>query len=88
MNTNAAGLEQVLNQNPDGGTVGKLPATKSGFHGDAVIQHATTGVTSGFTAGSGTPVLDDSIFTGATGSAAYTIGDIVAALKDKGIIAA
>lgn len=59
-----------------------------GFYGvNAVIQPATTGTTTGFTANSGTAVKDDSTFTGGTGSKAYTIGDIVLALKQCGIMA-
>ena len=60
-----------------------------GFYGtSAVVQPATTGTTTGFTAGSGTAANDDSTFTGNTGSAAYTIGDIVLALKQVGLLAA
>jgi len=60
-----------------------------GFFGSTpVAQPDTTGTTTGFTAGSGTAVLDDSTFTGDTGSTAYTIGDVVKALKDLGLLAA
>ena len=51
-------------------------------------QQSTTGTTTGFTAGSGTAVNDDSTFTGNSGTAAYTVGDLVLALKNHGIIAA
>lgn len=54
----------------------------------AVAQPATTGTTTGFTAGSGTTAHDDSTFTGGTGSTAYRISDIVLALKQVGILAA
>ena len=64
-------------------------ASTNGFFGATpVVQPDTTGTTTGFTAGSGTAVLDDSTFTGDTGTAAYTIGDIVKALKDLGLLAA
>ncbi len=60
-----------------------------GFYGAAtVVQPATTGTTSGFTQNSGSNVNVDSVFTGNTGSAAYTIGDVVKALKDLGLLAA
>lgn len=52
-----------------------------------VVQPATTGQTAGFTAGAGAAVLVDSVFTGGTGTKAYTVGDIVKALKAAGIMA-
>lgn len=58
------------------------------FAATAVAQPSTTGTTAGFTAGTGTSVNDDSTFTGNTGASAYTIGDIVKALKDLGLLAA
>ena len=58
-----------------------------GFYGEsAVAQYATEGTTAGFTAGSGTAANDDSTFTGNTGTKAYTVGDIVLALKGLGLI--
>jgi hypothetical protein len=56
------------------------------FDAEPVAQQATTGTTTGFTAGAGTAVLDDSTFTGDVGTAAYTIGDVVLALKNLGIL--
>ena len=53
-----------------------------------VVQPSTTGTTTGFTAGSGNGANDDSTFTGGTGTAAYTVGDVVLALKQAGIMAA
>lgn len=59
------------------------------FFGSAVVgQQATTGTTTGFTAGAGTAVQDVSTFTGNSGTKAYTIGDIVLALKNYGLLAA
>lgn len=64
-------------------------ASLLGFHGaTAVAQQATTGTTTGFTAGSGTAANDDSTFTGNSGTKAYTVGDIVLALKNYGLLAA
>jgi len=66
-----------------------LSGALAGFYGvTPVAQPSTTGTTTGFTAGVGTAVLSDSTFTGNTGSAAYTIGDIVKALKNLGLLAA
>lgn len=45
-----------------------------------------SGVTSGFTANTGTPMLSGSTSTGGSGSTVYTFGDIVAALKTLGVI--
>jgi hypothetical protein len=51
-----------------------------------VAQYQTKGTTAGFTAGSADTVTSDSTFTGNVGTRAYTIGDIVAALKKCGIM--
>jgi len=47
----------------------------------------TTGTTTGFTAGAGAAVLVDSTFTGGLGTTAYSLGDIVLALKRAKILA-
>jgi hypothetical protein len=52
-----------------------------------VAQQSGTGETTGFTAGSGTAVNDDSTFTGNVGSTAYRISDVVKALKNYGLLA-
>lgn len=72
-----------------GTKIGTATNQKLGFwNATPVVQPSTTGTATGFTAGSGTAVKEDSTFTGGTGSKAYTIGDIVKALKDTGLMAA
>jgi hypothetical protein len=80
-------------------SIGTLTVTASAIIGDAATdtvafygatptaRYNTTGTVTGFTAGSGTGVNDDSTFTGNTGSTAYTVGDVVRALKQLGVIA-
>ena len=71
-----------------GTKLGEAANQKLGFWGATpVVQPSGTGETVGFTAGSGTAVLDDSTFTGNIGSTAYRINDIVKALKQTGILA-
>lgn len=70
-------------------TILSATTQKLGFFGTTpVVQQATTGTATGFTAGSGTAVNDDSTFTGGSGSKAYRISDLVLALKNYGILAA
>lgn len=65
----------------------RVDGTSIAFFGAApVAQPSTTGTTTGFTAGAGTAAKSDSTFTGNTGSTAYTVGDIVKALKDLGLL--
>ena len=69
-------------------TIGTATTQKLGFYNATpVVQQATTGTTTGFTANSGTTVRDDSTFTGNSGTKAYTVGDIVKALKNLGLLA-
>lgn len=71
------------------GSIDQASGAKVGFMGAApVAQKSVTGIVAGFTAGSGTPVNHDSTFTGNNGSTAYTVGDVVDALKQYGLLAA
>ncbi len=74
-----------------GSTTGTQIATaatqKLGFYGaTAVVQQNTTGTVTGFTAGTGTAANSDSTYTGDTGSLAYTVGDVVRAMKKYGLL--
>ncbi len=72
-------------------TAGGLAVTAGniGFHGATpVVKHATTGNVTGFVAGSGTASKSDSVYAGAAGSTAYTVGDLVTALKALGLLTA
>jgi len=68
-------------------TANATAGTMAFFGSTPVIQQAGTGETTGFTAGSGTAVNDDSTLSGNVGTAAYTISDIVKALKNYGLLA-
>jgi hypothetical protein len=54
---------------------------------DISINYSTTGNTHTVAAGSVTTVFVNTTFDGSTGSKAYTVGDIVAALKKLGVLA-
>lgn len=79
----------VVSNTSGGIKIGTATNQKLGFFNKApVAQQATTGTTTGFTAGAGTASKSDSTYTGNTGTAAYTVGDIVLALKNLGLLAA
>lgn len=79
----------IVSNTSGGVKIGTATNQKIAFFNSApVAQQATTGTTTGFTAGSGTASKSDSTYTGNTGSTAYTVGDIVLALKNLGLLAA
>jgi hypothetical protein len=51
-----------------------------------LTQQTAGAIVGGFTAGAGTAMKNDSTSTGDTGSAAYTFGDVVRALKNLGFL--
>jgi len=72
----------------DGILIGQTPTTPVGFFGVMpAVPAAPTGVTDTVTAGTGAEVHVDTTFDGALGTTAYTIGDIVNALKTIGALA-
>jgi hypothetical protein len=71
-----------------GTKIGTAATQKIGFfNATPVVQPATTGTTTGTSGGSGTALHANATITGGVGSATYTVGDIVKALKDIGILA-
>lgn len=68
--------------------IGASTSTIGHFGATAVGQQSTTGTSTGFTAGGGTTATSTSTYTGGTGASAYTVGDIVLALKHYGLLAA
>jgi hypothetical protein len=79
---------QLSDQNSLGTILGAGAADLIGFYGvnPGVAQATPTGVSTGFTAGSGTTATSTSTFTGGIGTTAYTVGDIVAILKTLGLL--
>lgn len=77
----------VGHNGPEGINIGIAATDKVGFYGATpVVQPTTTGSVTGFVAGSGTASKSDSVWAGSTGSTAYTVGDLVDALKKLGIL--
>ena len=71
-----------------GSKIGTATGQKIGFwNATPIVQPSSFGETVGFSAGTGTGVNDDSVFTGNIGSTAYRISDIVKALKQTGLMA-
>ena len=71
-----------------GTKIGTATSQKIGFfNATPVVQQSGTGETTGTTGGSGTALHTNATITGGVGSTAYTIGDIVKALKNLGLLA-
>lgn len=82
-------VDQLSKKCPDGTQLGQSTSDLVGFWGaNPVAQPASpSGNTHTVAAGSVTSVFVNTTFDGSTGSTAYTIGDIVKALKSIGILA-
>ena len=74
-----------------GGTVSTIKVGQANtlgfFNVTAVAQQAGTGNTTTVAAGSTTSVFTNTTFSGGVGSTGYTVGDIVKALKNYGLLA-
>jgi len=78
----------VGHNGPEGLSIGIAATDLVGFYGTTpVARTSSSGNITGFSAGSGTASKSDSTWTGASGSTAYTVGDIVTILKAYGLIA-
>jgi hypothetical protein len=71
-----------------GTKIGTATGQKLAFYNATpVVQQAGTGETTGVSSGSGTNIHANATFTGNVGSTAYTISDVVKALKNLGLLA-
>jgi hypothetical protein len=79
----------IINGTGSGFLLGSSTASLLGFWGAGPVAQFNTSAGAGISAwGSGNPVLDDSTFVGSTGSTAYTVNDLISALKLCGVLAA
>lgn len=79
----------IIDGTGSGFRLGSSTASLLGFWGAGpVAQFNTSGGAGIAVGGSGNPVLDDSTFVGSTGSTAYTVNDLISALKLCGVLAA
>ena len=79
----------IIDGTGSGFMLGSSTASLLGFWGAMpVAQFNTSGGAGISVGGSGNPVFDDSTFVGSTGSTAYTVNDLISALKLCGVLAA
>ena len=79
----------IIDGTGSGFMLGSSTASHLGFWGAGPVAQFNTSGGAGISAsGSGNPVLDDSTFVGSTGSTAYTVNDLISALKLCGVLAA
>jgi len=79
----------IIDGTGSGFRLGSSAASLLGFWGAGPVAQFYTSGGAGISAGgSGNPVLDDSTFVGSTGSTAYTVNDLISALKLCGVLAA
>jgi hypothetical protein len=88
--TGATTLTGTLDASCSTIAIGRSGSSIGFFGASNVVQQNTTNTISGHITGSGNNVSHDDTFTGGTGGGtpAYTIGDIVRALKQYGLLAA
>lgn len=87
--TLATGVNFVLDGAGAGTKIGTATSQKLGFFNSTpVVQPIASVDVTGFAAGSGTASKSDSVWAGASGASAYTVGGIVTALKALGLLAA
>lgn len=78
----------IIDGTGSGFRFGSSPASRLGFWGAAPVTQFNTSGGGGGGGGSGSLLLDDSTFVGSTGSTAYTVNDLISALKLCGVLAA
>lgn len=80
---------QLSDQNSQGTTLGTSAIDKIGFYGQTtVVQPTAAANVHTVAAGATTAAYVNTTFDGSIGSTAYTVGDLVAALKTLGLIKA
>lgn len=80
-------IKELSDGRSDGWRAGQNATDKGAFFGaDPVAQPSGTGFTTTAAAGATTSVFTNTTFSGGIGSTAYTVGDLVVALKKLGLL--